>query len=265
MHLSPGRARRVVLARVRAARVSATRLRCVPRTVPAADTSRAPLLLRCSAAAAVPCAIAHALPHVASAAAPFAADEPSVTAACRFAAARPGRVQPAPRERGGGGRLVAALPCAAEGGAARTHQRLRARRDHTVGSRFPAPLRVFKRAALTRHLRRTRSELAEAQGGDAAVSREAQRLLTLRGERSLADCFALFDVIHRLTTRHDVVQRITREAVEDFAADGCVYLELRTTPKARLTCTALGDAAAADAAAARAEQRGRGDDEAVLC
>ena len=89
------------------------------------------------------------------------------------------------------------------------------------------------RAALTRCPWRTRSELAAAQGGDAAVSRDAHRLLTLRGERSLADCFALFDVIHRLTTRHDVVQRVTREAVQDFAADGCTYLELRTTPKAR--------------------------------
>ena len=108
-----------------------------------------------------------------------------------------------------------------------------------MSSRFPAAARTFLRAALTHRLWRTRSELAEAQGGDAAVSQEAQRLLTLRGERSLADCFALFDVIHCLTTRHDVVQRITREAVEDFAEDGCVYLELRTTPKARLTCTAL--------------------------
>ena len=116
--------------------------------------------------------------------------------------------------------------------------------------------RTSLRAALTRHLRRTRSELAEAQGGDAAVSQQAQRLLTLRGERTLADCFALFDVIHRLTTRHDVVQRITREAVEDFAADGCAYLELRTTPKASFDAPLFADVAgvaAAHAAAPRAE------------
>ena len=78
-----------------------------------------------------------------------------------------------------------------------------------------------------------RRELAAAQGGDAGLSQRAAQLLSLRGERSLADCFALFDVIHALTTRHEVVTRVTREAVEDFAADGVLYLELRTTPKAR--------------------------------
>ena len=76
------------------------------------------------------------------------------------------------------------------------------------------------------------SELAAARGSD-GVSQQAARLLALRGERSLADCFALFDVIHALTTRHEVVTRVTREAVEDFADDGVLYLELRTTPKAR--------------------------------
>lgn len=76
------------------------------------------------------------------------------------------------------------------------------------------------------------SELAAARGSD-GVSQQAARLLALKGERSLADCFALFDVIHALTTRHEVVTRVTREAVEDFAADGVLYLELRTTPKAR--------------------------------
>jgi adenosine deaminase len=51
------------------------------------------------------------------------------------------------------------------------------------------------------------------------------------GDRTLAECFKLFDVIHRITTDHDVITRITREVVEDFAADNVRYLELRTTPK----------------------------------
>jgi hypothetical protein len=49
--------------------------------------------------------------------------------------------------------------------------------------------------------------------------------------RDLATVFKVFDVIRRSTTRHDAVARIAREAAEDFAADGCVLLELRTTPK----------------------------------
>ena len=45
--------------------------------------------------------------------------------------------------------------------------------------------------------------------------------------------FKLFDVIRRAATRHEAISRVAREAVEDFAADGCCLLELRTTPKVR--------------------------------
>ena len=113
-----------------------------------------------------------------------------------------------------------------------------------------------------------RRELAAAQGGDAGLSQRAAQLLSLRGERSLADCFALFDVIHALTTRHEVVTRVTREAVEDFAADGVLYLELRTTPKARplflCSMTKATRIQPGSRAGVRAEQRGRGDDQAVV-
>ena len=51
------------------------------------------------------------------------------------------------------------------------------------------------------------------------------------GDRTLSECFKLFDLIHRVTTKHDVITRITREVLEDFADDGVVYAELRTTPK----------------------------------
>ncbi len=50
-------------------------------------------------------------------------------------------------------------------------------------------------------------------------------------ERSLSDCFKLFDAIHRITTTHDAVSRVTLQVLSDFADDNVAYLELRTTPK----------------------------------
>ena len=50
----------------------------------------------------------------------------------------------------------------------------------------------------------------------------------------MSECFKLFDVIHKVTTNHDSIARITREVIEDFAADNVIYLELRTTPKVKL-------------------------------
>ncbi|CAH9059378.1 unnamed protein product [Cuscuta europaea] len=53
----------------------------------------------------------------------------------------------------------------------------------------------------------------------------------LKNDRSLYEVFKVFDLIHLLTTNHKTVTRITKEVVEDFAAENVVYLELRTTPK----------------------------------
>lgn len=55
------------------------------------------------------------------------------------------------------------------------------------------------------------------------------------GDRTLAECFRLFDIIHRCTTSHAVIARLAREVAEDFAADNVIYLELRTTPKVSAT------------------------------
>ena len=52
-----------------------------------------------------------------------------------------------------------------------------------------------------------------------------------RGTRPLSRCFELFGAIHALCTDHASIARIAAEAVVDFARDGVVYLELRTTPK----------------------------------
>eukprot|EP00898_Chlorokybus_atmophyticus_P004479 jgi/Chlat1/5031/Chrsp32S00381 len=57
------------------------------------------------------------------------------------------------------------------------------------------------------------------------------QLLALRGERTLEECFQLFGEIHRVTTDHASVARITKEALTDFERDNVCYVELRTTPK----------------------------------
>lgn len=57
--------------------------------------------------------------------------------------------------------------------------------------------------------------------------------LTQQTSPSIGECFQLFDILHSLTTDHDALRRISREALEDFAADNVVYAELRTTPKCR--------------------------------
>ncbi|GAB4812986.1 hypothetical protein N2152v2_000032 [Parachlorella kessleri] len=74
---------------------------------------------------------------------------------------------------------------------------------------------------------------AKLQGNNGALSLEEVEQLTQQATRSLAECFRLFDVIHRITTDLATITRITAEVLEDFAAENVVYLELRTTPKAR--------------------------------
>jgi len=49
--------------------------------------------------------------------------------------------------------------------------------------------------------------------------------------RSLQDCFAMFGEIPKCVNDIASLQRITREALHDFAQHGVAYLELRSTPK----------------------------------
>ncbi|EIE25888.1 adenosine/AMP deaminase family protein [Coccomyxa subellipsoidea C-169] len=69
-----------------------------------------------------------------------------------------------------------------------------------------------------------------------AIKRQLDPSLTKlieKGDRTLSECFKLFDVIHQITTDHETITGIASEVVEDFAADNVRYLELRTTPKTR--------------------------------
>ena len=56
-------------------------------------------------------------------------------------------------------------------------------------------------------------------------------LIHAAGDRTLSECFGIFALIHQVTTSVSAIQRITREVLEDCAADNIIFAELRTTPK----------------------------------
>ncbi|KAK9084863.1 hypothetical protein Sjap_025274 [Stephania japonica] len=76
-----------------------------------------------------------------------------------------------------------------------------------------------------------RSELARELGERGVMDFASIENVIRKSDRSLVECFKLFDLIRILTTDHEAVTRITREVIEDFASENVVYLELRTTPK----------------------------------
>ncbi|XP_063239402.1 adenosine deaminase-like protein [Bacillus rossius redtenbacheri] len=49
--------------------------------------------------------------------------------------------------------------------------------------------------------------------------------------RTLEECFSLFGVAHSLTRTPEAVRRATEDVIREFAEDGVVYLELRSTPR----------------------------------
>ncbi|MBN3307776.1 ADAL protein, partial [Amia calva] len=49
--------------------------------------------------------------------------------------------------------------------------------------------------------------------------------------RTLAECFQVFKVIHQLIVTEEDLFTVTRDVIQEFAADGVKYLELRSTPR----------------------------------
>ncbi|MBA0748157.1 hypothetical protein Gogos_005005 [Gossypium gossypioides] len=74
-------------------------------------------------------------------------------------------------------------------------------------------------------------ELARVLGDKGVIVFSDVENVIMKDDRTLHEVFKLFDLIHILTTDHSTVTRITKEVIEDFAAENVVYLELRTTPK----------------------------------
>ena len=50
-------------------------------------------------------------------------------------------------------------------------------------------------------------------------------------QRSFENCFKIFQISATILTSLDVISRITREMIEDWAKVNCVYLEIRTSLK----------------------------------
>ena len=50
-------------------------------------------------------------------------------------------------------------------------------------------------------------------------------------DSSLDGAFTIFKKINSLSMNLGLIRRVAREVLEDFAADGVVYLEIRATPK----------------------------------
>ena len=65
------------------------------------------------------------------------------------------------------------------------------------------------------------------------LGEEDEQVIEMRhkNKRTLAECFLLFPIIHRALNSPQVLAQVTREVLQDFEAENCVYLELRTTPK----------------------------------
>lgn len=49
--------------------------------------------------------------------------------------------------------------------------------------------------------------------------------------RTLAECFDIFRVVHKIIDNEEAVYKATKDVIKDFANDGVKYLELRSTPK----------------------------------
>lgn len=77
----------------------------------------------------------------------------------------------------------------------------------------------------------TLAEVAARHGAPAHALRDLEQL-RLAEERSLADCFRLFDIVHAVVTTPAALADVAWQVLRDFQADNVAYLELRSTPRA---------------------------------
>jgi Adenosine deaminase len=97
---------------------------------------------------------------------------------------------------------------------------------------------VFHRLSIAYTLSGNRSLVAYcSQGKKALVTyipccNYSLTLASLAGKQlTLSECFKVFAIIHSVVQTTAALTMVTMDVIEEFAADGVLYLELRTTPK----------------------------------
>lgn len=82
----------------------------------------------------------------------------------------------------------------------------------------------------------TLRELARERGFESKCDEVLERAFSCAAANSspgetLKRCFDVFAIAHAACDTPSAIRRVCAECVEDFRADGCAYVELRTTPK----------------------------------
>ena len=86
-------------------------------------------------------------------------------------------------------------------------------------------------SSLIKLLERYRQRINKSGGNEVEVYEWTKRIEKGCG-RSLEECIQLFDVIHKIVSDDESIALVAADVVREFAEDGVVYLELRSTPRA---------------------------------
>ncbi|EYC36590.1 hypothetical protein Y032_0879g2826 [Ancylostoma ceylanicum] len=79
---------------------------------------------------------------------------------------------------------------------------------------------------------KTIEKLYAKQMSNSLDSNQLKRQLQLQQPSNMQEVFKIFPLIQSLTTSREAVKTATIDVVREFAEDGVVYLELRSTPRA---------------------------------
>ena len=72
----------------------------------------------------------------------------------------------------------------------------------------------------------------EGEKVDIKIPKHWETTIAKGERRSLDECFVMFKMTHMLVNDEECIEMVAHDVVSEFAADGVIYLELRSTPRA---------------------------------